>query len=226
MRKFEFLREKKRGRISCIMNGENNRTSRKKPVIVLDAGKVLVDFHLDRLMSGLSRMCGESLSFPLPPELDAVWKALEKGRYSWGEFTATVNRLFSVSIDAEELEQLWCGIFIGEIPGMRSVLSSLGGEFTLIALSNTCEVHWSYVVDKYPIFQLLDGWVVSFEEGCLKPDPGLYRIVMKRFCGNRPPFYYTDDSSDFVEAARKLSWNADVFTGADQFQKELALRRA
>jgi len=95
-----------------------------------------------------------------------------------------------------------------------------------VALSNTEEVHWAFVLEKYPIFELLDGWVVSYKEGVTKPDPAIYSAVVDRYCNGRLPFFYTDDSPLYVEAARHLGWEAEVFSDAAHFKEDLRRRRA
>ena len=104
---------------------------------------------------------------------------------------------------------------------VRKVLSKLKPNYCLIALSNTEEVHWKFILEKYPIFKLLDGWVVSYEQGVQKPDPAIYRVVTNQFCNGMSPFFYTDDIPEYIEAAQKLGWQAAVFIDAAQFEKNI-----
>ena len=108
---------------------------------------------------------------------------------------------------------------------MREALAELKSEFRLVALSNTEEVHWTFVLRKFPIFKLLDGWVVSYTEGVAKPDPAIYRAFMNRYCDGRSPVFYTDDNPRYVEAAQHLGWEAEVFTDAAHFKEEIRKRR-
>ena len=75
-----------------------------------------------------------------------------------------------------------------------------------MALSDTDEVHWNYALQKYPILLLLDGWVVSYEQGAAKPDPAIFRATIERHCNGRLPFFYTDYIPVHVETARSLGW--------------------
>jgi hypothetical protein len=50
--------------------------------------------------------------------------------------------------------------------------------------------------------------------------------VMDRYGNGRPPFFYTDDSPRFVEAARSLGWDAEVFLDAAHFKKEVVRRHS
>jgi 2-haloacid dehalogenase len=196
-----------------------------KPVIVLDVGKVLVDIDPDSVLRALSRRSGRRLSMPSPDDLDAIFLPLHRGDHSWLDTLDTINHELGLSLNEDEWREIWCSIITGEVPGMNQALAELKDEFIFVALSNTDEVHWNYVLAAYPIFQLLDGWAVSFEEGMMKPDPALYRKVMDRYGSGRPPFFYTDDSPRFIEAARRLGWDAEVFIDAAHFKEQVRRRR-
>ena len=108
---------------------------------------------------------------------------------------------------------------------MNQTLAELKDEFTLVALSNTDEVHWNHVLATYSIVHHLDGWVVSFEEGVMKPDPAIYTRLTERYNKGGLPFFYTDDNPSFVDAARRLGWDAEVFIDAAHFKDEIRRRR-
>jgi len=196
-----------------------------KPVIVLDVGKVLVDYDPKVVVEVLSKRCGREIELPVPSDLDKLFFPIYVGTQSWGDILQVLNSALGISIEPQEWTELWCRIFTGEVPGMREVLTELKSEFHLVALSNTEEVHWTFLVRKYPIFELLDGWVVSYTEGVAKPDPAIYRVLMDCYCDGQLPVFYTDDTPQYVEAARGLGWQAEVFTDAAHFKEEIRRRR-
>ena len=196
-----------------------------KPVIVLDAGKVLVDLNPNAVLEELSKRCGREIVLPQSRDLNTLFLPLYRGMSSGKDIVRTINQSLGLSMKAEEWRELWCRILIGEVPGMREVLSELMSDFRFVALSNTDEIHWIYALETYPIFQLLDGWVVSYVEGITKPNPAIYSVVVNRYCNGRLPFFYADDSLTYIEAARQLGWEAEVFINAEQFKEEVAKRR-
>ena len=196
-----------------------------KPIIVLDAGRVLVDIDPDSVLRDLSRRSGREIGMPPPDDLDTMLQPLYVGKRSWLEILETINQALGLSQKGDEWREIWCSIITGEVPGMMRALAELKEEFKFVALSNTDEVHWNYALGKYPIFQLLDGWVVSFEEGMMKPDPAIYARVVDRYCENRLPFFYTDDNLRYVEAAQRQGWDAEVFIDAAHFKEHVMRRR-
>jgi FMN phosphatase YigB (HAD superfamily) len=202
-----------------------NTQEHYKPVIVLDAGKVLVDFDTDVVLDELSKRSGREIDLPSPLDLDRLFFPVIVGRQSLSDTLKVLNTALGLSLDLQEWRELWCRIFTGEVPGMRKALTELKSEFRLVGLSNTDEVHWTFLLQKYPIFELLDGWVVSYTEGVAKPDPAIYGAVVDRYCNGQLPAFYTDDIKQYVEAARRLGWEAEVFTDAAHFKEETKKRR-
>jgi len=198
---------------------------RYKPVIVLDVGKVLVDINPTVVLKELSKRYGRQISLPASLDLDKLFPPIYVGACSWGDILKELNRALGFSLETGEWEELWCQILRGEVPGMREALAELKGEFRLVALSNAEDVHWTYMLRNYPIFKLLDGWVVSYREGVAKPDPVIYQTLVDRYCNGTLPFFYIDDILRNVEAARHLGWDAEVFTDAAQFREEIEKRR-
>ena len=173
----------------------------------------------------LSQRCGRGVGLPQADDLYRLFFPVYVGTQSWGDILKVINSKLDLSLGAQDWFNLWCSIFTGEVAGMREALVELKREFRLVGLSNTEEVHWTFVLEKFPIFELLDGWVVSYSEGVAKPDPTIYRILMNRYCNGQLPVFYTDDNPRYVEAARRLGWEAEVFTDAVHFKKQIRKRR-
>ena len=196
-----------------------------KPVIVLDAGKVLVDYDPMIVVKELSQRCGREVGLPQTDDLFRLFFPVYVGTKSWRDILQVINNALGFSLEPQEWLELWCSIFTGEVDGMREVLTELKREFRLVGLSNTEEVHWTFVLKKFPIFELLDGWIVSYSEGVAKPDAAIYRVLMNRYCDGQLPVFYTDDNPQYVEAARRLDWEAEVFTDAAHFKEHIRKRR-
>ena len=107
---------------------------------------------------------------------------------------------------------------------LNEVRAAFSGAVRLVALSNTSKVHWDFVTRRYPIFDLLDDWVVSYDEGVAKPEPEIYQRFMERHTGGRPPLYFTDDIPRYVEGAQAVGWDAEVFQGAEHFTRAVLAR--
>jgi FMN phosphatase YigB (HAD superfamily) len=200
-----------------------NITSRiaDKPVIVLDVGGVLIDLDFNLLFVNLSNRMGKEIRPPSAPTLDELFLPVQTGEISFHDFIPTLNSSLGVSISPDEWFDLCCSIFTSEVLGMKELILQLKPDYVLVALTNTIPEHWNFLLGNYPILELMDGFVVSYKEGLAKPDPAIYQVVMDRYCKGRLPHFYTDDTLEYVEAARRLSWRSEVFTNPLQFKKDV-----
>lgn len=101
-------------------------------------------------------------------------------------------------------------------------LKNLG--IRLVLLSNTSECHFNHVKATYPILHLFDDWVLSFEVGVLKPDPRIFLKALSKAGCNPNECFYTDDILEFVESARQVGLDAELFSGTDELLTALSAR--
>ena len=192
-----------------------------KPVIVLDVGGVLVGVDLKPLIGALLKNRGGKIAFPSLADVDKLFLPVQTGEASLDDVVPELNASLGVSLAPDEWHALSCSIFTGEIPGMEEILRELKNDFILVALTNTVEVHWTFLLKTYDILKLMDGCIVSYLEGVAKPDPAIYRAVVDRYCAGGLPFDHTDDLPEYVEAARRMGWRSEVFNGPWQFRNQV-----
>ncbi len=115
-----------------------------------------------------------------------------------------------------ELEEI-----TGEIEGMRDLLTRLKQEgYRLYGLSNWSNAVYP-VIEKYEVFRLLDGMVVSCEEHAVKPEPEIYLRLCDKFSLKPEECLFTDDRPANVEGARRVDMQAVLFTSAEQYASDL-----
>ena len=180
-----------------------------------------MDFDLKPLFATLSKKRGEKVTVPSLATLDSLFFPVQTGGISLDTIIPTLNTSLGVSIAPDEWRDLLCSVFTGEVPGMKEMLSELKTDFFLVALTNTIEVHWAFLLRTYEILNFLDGYIVSYKEGVAKPDPAIYQAVLDRYCDGRLPYFHTDDTPEYVEAARRVGWRSEVFRGPLQFKNEV-----
>ncbi len=198
-------------------------TQRKanKPVIVLDVGGVLVGFDLKPLIRALSKNRGDKVTLPPLSAIDRLFLPVQTGEASLEDIVPALNSSLGVFMSPSEWDDLSCSIFTGEMPGMKEVLRELKHDFFLVALTNTVEVHWTFLLKTYEILKLMDGCIVSYLEGVAKPDLAIYQAVVDRYCDGGLPYFHTDDLPEYVEAARRMGWRSEVFKNSLQFKNQI-----
>ncbi len=110
---------------------------------------------------------------------------------------------------------------LGEMEGMRTLLTRLKEEgYKLYGLTNWCsKVH--ITMTQYPIFQLLDGRLISSEEHLVKPEQAIYERICRKFNLKAEECVFADDKIENVEAAKAYGMQGIWFKDAKQYEVEL-----
>ena len=108
------------------------------------------------------------------------------------------------------------------IPGTHELARRLADRrVPLFGLTNFGAEFWAGFRPVQPIFELFADIVVSGEERCAKPEPGIYAIAERRYGLPAERLFFTDDNPANVAAAAARGWRAHLFTDAAALEAEL-----
>lgn len=153
--------------------------------------------------------------------------------YSWNVFVdggkptaeATAERIALYPEWEKEIRMYygqWIKMMGGVLPGMEELLSELKAlGYPLWGLTNWSRETFPLVREKYSIFSLLSGIVVSGEEQLLKPQPEIYRRLLKRYSLNPSECLFIDDNPANVAGGEALGIKGIVFESAAQLREAL-----
>ena len=100
----------------------------------------------------------------------------------------------------------------GPIEGTVQILSELKAQgMRLYALTNMEAHTYPLRRERYEFLRWFEGIVVSFDEGVIKPDPRIYRVLLERYGLTPASTLMIDDNPRNVEAARALGMPAVLF---------------
>lgn len=92
----------------------------------------------------------------------------------------------------------------------------------LYALTNWSAETFHFARERYEFLGLFDDIIVSGEEGVIKPDPAIYRLLLER-AGIAPErSVFVDDREENVRAAEELGFDGAVFRDAARLRNRLA----
>jgi glucose-1-phosphatase len=190
-------------------------------LFVFDLGNVIVPFeHRQIVVKLLKRVKGKIV--PAPQEFFNFMFDMEKGfvnRYEEGlmsslEFFTTIRDRYGLDLTFEEFKDIWNPIF-GRNPEVNKVIDHLrGAGYPVFLLSNTNELHFTYILKNYPIIHTLDEWILSFEVGAKKPKKRIYDVVFERMDIDPGEVFYVDDIEEYVNAAKGYGFQGMVFKDA------------
>lgn len=188
-------------------------------VLAFDLGRVIVNFDMDRVVSGLLRHTTVDRRRLEHVLWDTGWvRRLDTGRISTMEFHGYLCQEAAVDVSLEGFESIWCSVFDAELLTSPELLSELHSRYPMILVSNTNASHVDFIERTYGFFPSFHHKVFSHEVGSLKPDPEMFLRAIE--LSGRPPesVFYTDDREENVEAARRHGMCAF------QFRSEADLR--
>ena len=122
-----------------------------------------------------------------------------------------------------QFRDIWNEIFV-ENKGMEKVLLDLKRHYPLYLISNTNAMHYKFLVKKY--WHLLKHFrrrFPSHEVGARKPEPEIYRRVLKAIRLKPEVTVFVDDHPGFIEGARSVGMNAILFKNPAQLMRDLKM---
>ncbi len=190
--------------------------------LILDFGRVLVEYEcftiLDKIFATHKQaedfyhhLMAEKWNERLDCEESSFEQIIHEMQQAMPQYT-------------EEIQQFgnrYTEFVLGEVKGMRALLVKLkSGGYKLYGLTNWCsQVHAT--MKQYPIFQLLDGRIISSEEHLVKPTVAIYERLCHKFELKEDECVFADDTIENVEAARKFGMEGICFKNAMQYEEEL-----
>ncbi len=183
--------------------------------IVFDLGGVVIDLCRENAVAAL-----RALGLKEADQMLGLYRqeepflGLETGRITAGEFFETIRRSCPGASDTQITEAF--NAFLVSLPIERlERLRLLRREgYRVFALSNTNPVMFhSWIARAFrqegmQVNDYFDGIVASFEELCCKPDPAIFRTVLRRYSLDPAQTLMLDDSEKNCQAARDCGMHA------------------
>jgi putative hydrolase of the HAD superfamily len=135
----------------------------------------------------------------------------EEGAFSSFEFYIRIRDRYDLNLDFETFKEIWNNIF-WDSPEVNEVIVCLKAMgYPVFLLSNTNELHFSYILERFPIIHILDEWILSFEVGAKKPKQRIYEAIFQKTDIPADRILYIDDVPAYVEAAERIGINGMLF---------------
>lgn len=115
----------------------------------------------------------------------------------------------------------WIEMIGPEIDGMYELVTELkSAGYRTLGLTNWSLETFCKVKD-HRIFALMEGFVISGAEHCLKPEPEIFRILLDRYRLVPGQCLFIDDSTVNAQGARNIGMGAIRFESAQALRKSL-----
>jgi putative hydrolase of the HAD superfamily len=149
----------------------------------------------------------------------------EEGLSSSLEFFLDVRDRYKLALEFEEFREIWNNIFWENLEVNEVIVYLKAKGFPLFLLSNTNELHFAHVIERYPIVHLMDEWILSFEVGAKKPKKRIFDAIFEKLDVRRDEVLYIDDMEVNVEYARGSGMNGLLFRQAADLWTAIEVNR-
>lgn len=189
--------------------------------VIFDLGNVLIRFNAKRSANRFAKAC----KTPVPVLWEhfftsQIEKAYTKGEISSREFYAHSKKVFGSPLTYQEFSHYWNDIF-WENPGMDDLLGKLKKKYPLYLISNTNELHFKYILQRFKVLRHFKKTFPSHKVGHRKPSPEIYLHVLEKIKLKPEQTVFVDDMPAFVEAAQKVGMYAVQFKNKQSLVKSL-----
>lgn len=191
--------------------------------VIFDIGMVLVYFRWKELYADLG-FVGEKFDIIADATVyNPWWNEFDKGLMSVEE----VVEKFAQRAPAykEDIANIYkhtkefVTLFDYSIPWIRELKKK---GYKVYVLSNWSEPAYEANKDTHLRFlKEMDGGILSFREGLIKPDKKIYQLLCDRYYIQPEEAVFLDDNLDNIKGAREFGLHAIHFKSYEQAKKEL-----
>jgi putative hydrolase of the HAD superfamily len=196
-------------------------------VIFFDLGNVILPFNHYQIAEKLSRLSRRKefqdpkkiFSYLFDFEGGAI-NGYEVGKVSSNEFFQSLRETLLLSISFEEFAPIWNDIFWEDVE-VSEIIRSLKGRKKLGLISNTNPLHFDYILSKFPILQIFNKWILSYEVGFRKPSIEIFQKAIEWASIEPRKILLIDDIQAHMDVAASLGIQGIHFISANQLKEGL-----
>ena len=201
----------------------------KITTLLLDFGRVLVDYDFDRFFAVLradyrvsEAAFAEFMQVVLAEE---TYSSLDRELTPFALQVAALKQQHPACAELfDAFDKRFQEVVTGEVPGMRQLLAELRRSgYRLYGLSNWSSKVYETMRNYSEIFSLLHGRVLSCEEHLLKPEPEIYRRALDRWGLNAEECVFVDDKQANIDGCQAVGIKGIRFAGCTALRHQLRL---
>lgn len=190
--------------------------------IVFDLGGVVIDLDRERCVESFRRLGFDDIDRDLDKYVQSgIFFELETGRISPAAFFGACAAKCKPGTTPVQIEDAFNRFLVGLPTARLQALRELRKSRRVFALSNTNPLMYNTWIaqafrqEGLAINDYFEGIIASFQERVCKPDPGIFRILLRRYSLDPEKTLFLDDSEANCEAARRCGLSAVHVTDTD-----------
>jgi len=199
-------------------------SSNSVEALLFDLGGVVIEIDFDRVFSQWALYSNQSLEIIKSRfAFDSNYERHERGEIDASEYFASLRKSMGINITDEEFTAGWNSLYVGEMPGVSTLLSKVGEKLSIYAFTNSNFTHqlvWSKQFKQ--VLSLFREVFVSSEIGKRKPEPAAFHAISCEIGLKLENILFFDDSLENIVGAKKVGMQTVQVTSPKDI--EIALK--
>lgn len=190
--------------------------------VLLDLGGVLYELDLPGMIARFNAHLPESYRhFVFSMEAQpAAFDRLDRGETNASAFLKAFRTVFPFDCSDQEIINIWNSLLIGVIPGREADVARIAERYPVALLSNTNTIHYEvFEPQTKTLFAPMKHLFLSFEMGLRKPEPEIFREVLRRTGWRAEETLYMDDGMAHIATARSLGFQTMLYQSEADWQR-------
>jgi len=198
----------------------------KIKVILFDLGNVLIDFDYSIAVKRIAHFSKVPLE-EIPGLLlsSNLTRVFEEGKITPEEFFLQLKEMLGLGISYERFVGIWNEVFFlsAKNRSVYNLANTLRNKYKIALLSNINILHFEYLKERFPVFNIFHEIFISCKLGFTKPNQEIYKKVIGLLGVSPDEVFYTDDKVELVKSAAALNINSFVFRDIKKLKDDFNL---
>jgi HAD superfamily hydrolase (TIGR01509 family) len=191
--------------------------------VIFDVGGVLIDWNPRYLYRRMFNGDHGAMERFLTEVCSPAWNLRQDAGRPFAEAVAELACRYPEHAGfIAAYDEAWEEMVAGAHDETIAIVRQLKARATpLYCLTNFSREKFPLMRQRFDVFGLFDGIVVSGEIGLVKPDPAIYRHLLERFHLQAAECFFIDDVEANVEIARASGMRAVLYRSSDELRRVL-----
>ena len=194
--------------------------------VISDLGKVLVNFDNSiffRRVAQFTSFSEQEIAEVVAEHPDII-RSFDLGKIPPADFYHQAVKILKADIDQNGFFGIYNDIFSLNRDTIE-IMQKLSPCCRMVLLSNTDEMRFGFVKKTFPDVLFFDEYVLSFEVGSMKPDPGIYQAALQKARALPHECVFIDDREENIKAAEELGIHTIHYHNPAELKAELSRYR-
>lgn len=189
-------------------------------VIIFDLGGVLFTNGTKKFIEDISRKYG--LNRELVKEImdGDVGSQYREAKITRDEFWKIALEKLNIPESIDALEEQWISGY-ELIEGTKDIILELSKTYKVYYLSDNVRERVERIDNKYSFLTWFEDGIFSHEAGVRKPNPEIYKYVLRKAGVNPEEAVFIDDKQSALEPADKMGMKTILFKTPEELRENL-----